>query len=305
MNELKFEVIQQTGSIDINFEALKIQLSEKMDEYKGKVFTEDSKKEAKSDVATLRKLKKAVNDRKIKVKNDFMEPYNQFEEKVLELQELIDEPIHYIDGQVKKFEEKRVQERNAEIEEAYNEIVPEELLDYLPLECIYGAKWTNVTTSIKSIRRELSDIVTKTSSDIGTIKAMNSDKVEEALNLYMSNRDLSCAMKYIVDYESRKAEILKQKEEADAARREREIEAERNRVRREERERIAEEERIRNEAEKRAVEELKTVNEAEAAPLSSHTSQKVIYTVVATPEEQQAIEIALTSLGVYFERKDV
>lgn len=305
MSELKFEVFQHPGRIDVNFEGLKCQLALKMDEYRSKVFTEDSKKEAKSDLADLRKLKKAVNERRIEVKKIFMQPYNQFEEQVTELQNLIESPISYIDGQVKEFEEKRVQEKKSEIEKAYKEIIPEELCDYIPLECIYNPKWTNVATSIKSIRHELTDIASKTKNDIDTISAMNSDKNKEALNLYMSNRDLACAMKYIADYENRKAEIIKKQETENAERIEREREAERERIRREERERIVEEERIRHEAKKEAVDEIKKIEESEAAPLSSKQSQRVIYTVVATPEEQEEIEIALTSLGVYFERKNV
>ena len=62
---------------------------------------------------------------------------------------------------------------------------------------------------------------------------------------------------------------------------------------------------IREEAKREVVEEIKNVNQTEAAPLSSRDSIKVIYTVVATPDEIKEIEMALDSLGVYFERKDV
>lgn len=44
MSVLKFETSQHPGEIDVNFDALKKQLSMKMDEYAGKVFTEESKK---------------------------------------------------------------------------------------------------------------------------------------------------------------------------------------------------------------------------------------------------------------------
>lgn len=44
-------------------------------------------------------------------------------------------------------------------------------------------------------------------------------------------------------------------------------------------------------------------------PISIHVpsrgTTKVIYTVVATPDEIQEIEMAFNSLGIYFERKDV
>lgn len=305
MRNLKFDVVQTAGIINVDFDSIKSQLSEKMDEYNGLVFTEDKKKDAKADLAELRKYRKAVNDRRSEVKKAYMEPYNQFEAKVKELIELIDEPINYIDGQVKEFEEKRIREKRAEIKKIYEEIVPEELQDYIPLECIYGTKWDNAGTTMKSIKQEIMDAVSKAESDISVIKGMNSDKTEEALNLYMSTRNLATAVKFINDYEARKREILerqaKEKEERETALKQEEIE----RIRREERERIAKEERIKQDAKKEAVEELKAVDEQAARPLSSADSKKVIYTVVATDDELQEIEMALTSLGVYFERKDV
>lgn len=305
MSNLKFDVVQTAGIINVDFESIESQLSEKMDEYNGLVFTEDKKKDAKADLAELRKYRKAVNDRKSEVKKAYMEPYNQFEAKVKKLIELIDEPINYIDGQVKEFEEKRIREKKAEIKKIYDEIVPEDLQDYIPLECIYGTKWDNASTTMKSIKQEISDAVSKAESDISVIKGMNSDKTEDALNLYMSTRNLAAAIKFINDYEAKKREILerqaKEKEKREASLKQEEI----DRIRREERARIAAEERIRQDAKKEAVEELKTVDEQAARPLSSADSKKVIYTVVATDDELQEIEMALTSLGVYFERKDV
>ena len=154
---------------------------------------------------------------------------------------------------------------------------------------------------MKDIREELTSRVATTNADINAIKAMRSEKEETALNFYMENNNLASAIKYLSDYEIQKAEILKRKEAEEAARRERELEAERERIRLEERRRILEEEEIKRKAEKETVEKLKEV----ARFLSSEESKKVIYTVVATEEELKDIEQAMTSFGVYFERKDV
>ena len=42
-----------------------------------------------------------------------------------------------------------------------------------------------------------------------------------------------------------------------------------------------------------------------AAELTTEESKTVVFTVKATDDEIVEIEMALTSLGVYFERKDV
>ena len=294
MDNLNFLVVQEPGVINVDCDILEHQLKEELDRYKNTVFTEDTKKDAKNDLADLRKLKKAVNDRKGEVREQYMKPYNEFEERVKGIIKLIDEPISYIDGQVKQFEEKRINEKNIAISEAYEEIVPEELKDYIPLERIYGSKWKNIGTTLKTIRQEIESEVTKTKSEIAAIRATNSDEVEHALNVYMADRSFVAAMRIITSYEAYKGKIKEQ-----------EREAERERIRKEEREKIREEERIKQDAKKEAVEELKQVDEAKAAPLSSRESVKVVYTVVATKEEQEEIEMALTSLGVYFERKTV
>lgn len=305
MNELKFNVVQSIGEITANFDEFKNQVSQELEKYKSKEFTEDTKKDAKKDLAELRKKKAAVNERRIEVKKEYMKPYDEFEDKVKELITLIDEPITLIDYKVKEFEEKRINERKEEIQLAYEEIVPEELKDYIPLERIYGKKWTNAGTKMKDIREELTGKVAITNADITAIKAMRSEKEETALNFYMENNNLASAIKYLSDYEIQKAEILKRKEAEEAAKRERELEAERERIRLEERRRILEEEEIKRKAEKETVEKLKEVDEEQARFLSSEESKKVIYTVVATEEELKDIEQAMTSFGVYFERKDV
>lgn len=250
MQELRFDVVQSVGEITANFEEFKDQVSMELEKYKKKEFTEETKKDAKKDLAELRKKKAAVNERRIEVKKEYMKPYDEFEAKVKELIALIDEPITLIDSKVKEFEEKRIKERREEIQIAYEEIVPEELQDYIPLERIYGSKWTNAGTKMKDIREEFTSRVATTNADINAIKAMRSEKEETALNFYMENNNLASAIKYLSDYEIQKAEILKRKEAEEAARRERELEAERERIRLEERRRILEEEEIKRKAEK-------------------------------------------------------
>ena len=112
---------------------------------------------------------------KIKIKKIYMEPYDKFNSQVNDILEIIDKAIARMDSQLKEIEEKRVREKKAEIEAAYKELVPDDLQDYIPLECIYGAKWDNATTNMKTVRKEISEAVTKTQSEISVISSMGSD----------------------------------------------------------------------------------------------------------------------------------
>ena len=305
MNNTVAVITQESAKISCNFDQVEQAIKGTLAEFEGVVFTEDSKTYAKKQVASLRKQKKEFQENLRDAKNQYMAPWNEIETKAKNLIALYDEPINFINGQVQAFEEKRIREKKEEIEAVYNELVPEDLQDYIPLECIYGAKWDNATTNMKTVKKEISEIVTKTQGEISVISSMGSDKVQAALALYMANRNLAAAVKYISDYEAKKKEILAQQERREAERAEALRREEIEKIRREERARIAEEERIRNEAKREAVEEIKTVDEAAAAPLTEKHSMKVIYTVVATAEEIQEIEMAFNSLGIYFERKDV
>ena len=100
-------------------------------------------------------------------------------------------------------------ERKTEITKVYDELVEEELLDYMPLERIWNDKWTNATTTMKSIREDINGFVTKVRTDIATIKAMQSDKTERALYYYMETNDLASSMQMITRYEQEKTNILR------------------------------------------------------------------------------------------------
>ena len=60
-----------------------------MQVYKELEVTETNKPERKRDIATLRKMAKAVNEKKTEVRNEFMRPYTAFENNVKELIEII------------------------------------------------------------------------------------------------------------------------------------------------------------------------------------------------------------------------
>lgn len=222
MNDIKFNVEQKNGVININFEEIREQLAAGLEEYRGMVFTENSKTEAKKTVASLRKLKKAISDRRIEVKKSFMQPYDTFEAQVKELDKLIDEPINFINEQVAEFERKRIEERKKEIGLIYEESIGS-MNDYLPLSKIYNTKWENATTSKKAIKEEIEERVNAVKQDVDVIKEMQTDAVDKALDFYRKTLSLTDTIQFINDWEKQKAEILKKQEEEKKAT-EREVE---------------------------------------------------------------------------------
>lgn len=318
MNELKIEISQEPAVIRCNFKDVKAKLSEKMAEYQGAVFTEESKSVAKAELASLRKTREEVEKRRKEVKAQCLVPYNDFEEKVKELLEIIDEPICLIDSQLKEMEAERIRKRHGDVEKLYAECAGE-WAEYLPLKEIYVKKWDNATTSLKQIEKELLAMAEKVASEIGIIRNTQSEVVEDALQVYQKSRDLGAALTRINIYEDNKKRAL----EAERIRREQEEEqrrqAEIEKAREEERKKIEEIARVREEERKKAEEALKaatvaaqepevpfTLDDSEDGddlPFPQPQTVTMWYKVVATPEELEQVEMAFNSIGICFERR--
>ena len=309
MNELTLSIKQNPGSIEMNFDALEEQLDKKLADYKGAVFTEDSKAIAKSEVASLRKLKKDIEDGRKTVKKKWMEPYDQFEKRMKALSAKVDEPINAINDQVQAFEEKRRQEKREEIRQAIDGVAAdyEEYRDYISLDKLYDSRWENISATMKSIKKDLVEKMEAIQTAVTSIKAMRSDKEPDALELYKRTYDLNRAIQMITTYEQNKADALKREEERRQREEERRRQAEIERARAAEREAIRREERIRKEEQEKAqqvVEQIPVVADDEL-PFEQPSTVTAFYRVVATPAELEEVEMAFNSIGIYFERRTV
>lgn len=262
-------VTQESGVIKCDFESAKAYLRERLEEYKGITFTEDSKAAAKSTIASLRKEKKAFQDRVKEVKTEYMVPFEKFWKQAAELIEMYDEPINFINSQIEEFEKKRIEEKKQFIRQLYEECISD-MQDFLPLAKLYNPKWENATTTQKAIREELMTRKEAAKSAIAAIKEMNSEVEELALNMYKETFDLTKSILYINQHERQKAEILAREQE---------------RIRREEEERIRREEREKMEAERRAQAEKE-------AALRQAEEEKEAALRKAEEEKQQAVEAA-------------
>ena len=138
---------------------------------------------AKNEVAALRKMKKAIDDKRKEVKNQYMIPYNDFEGKAKELMQIIDQPIGLISQQITEMEERRKAEKKAKIGALYDSLVGD-LGDHLTLKKIYNAKWENASTSMAAVRKEMEEVFSSVRKEVAMLEAMTSNAVPEALRRY-------------------------------------------------------------------------------------------------------------------------
>jgi hypothetical protein len=299
MKNYEVVVTQQAGSVNCDFQAARAYLKERLAEYNGAVFTEDSKAYAKKTVAELRKEKKAFSDRVKEVKAEYMKPYEKFETQAKELIVLYDEPIEFINSQVVAFERERVEKKKQRIAEIYDSYMKENevLKPYLPLERIYNPKWENTTTSEKSINAEIQALLAKTYNDLSTIKEMHSCVEGKALEMYKETLDVTASIRYLNNYENQRREILAREQERARTREE-------ERIRREEREKIAAEKQV-QEAMKQAMAEAKQEAEQEIiaalVPEEIGVSELYKYRLTLTESQKEALEIYMNSVGIVWE----
>lgn len=205
--ELRVNNVAIPEKITFNYEDLKNELTEKVIDYETTVYTDDLIKEAKADKASLNKLKKSLNDERIKREKEYMKPFNEFKAQVNEIIGIIDKPIQVIDQQVKSYEEKRKIEKMEEISDIWNAT---EHPDDLSLDSIFDEKWLNTSTTIKSIKETISDGIKTFSRDMLTLSMLPAYSFE-AQQIYIKTHDMTKA----IEEANARAEMDKMKAEAE------------------------------------------------------------------------------------------
>lgn len=206
--ELRVNEVTIPEKISFNYEELKAELTEKVAFYETLVYTDDQVKDAKADRATLNKLKKILNDERIRREKEYMQPFNEFKAQVNEIIGIIDKPIAVIDKQVKEFEDqKKVNKQNA-IEELFATIG---FQNFVTLEKIWDPKWLNASVSMKSIEEQMRSRMYQIGDDVLTLHNLPEFGFE-ALEIYKQTLDINKAIKEA----QRMTEIAKAKAEAEA-----------------------------------------------------------------------------------------
>ena len=214
--EIRINDLSLPEKIIFNYEELKEGISAKVAHYKNLVYTDDQIKEAKEDRANLNKLKKALNDERIRLEKEYMIPFNTFKAQLNEIIKIIDEPVTMIDSQVKEYQENKKEEKRKEIE-SYFDSVKEKLPDEIGLEGIFNTKWLNESVSMKSVKKEIDDIVCKIQVDISTINDLG-ELSFYALEKYFKSHNLNDSILFAkeqIELEKKKAEFENKNEEMD------------------------------------------------------------------------------------------
>lgn len=170
--------------IVFNYEDLKNDINQALEKYRDLVYDDTSIKEAKTDRATLNKFKEAIEARRIAIKKQCMAPYETFEKQIKEIVALIDKPILAIDTQVKSFEQKQWEDKEAEIKAFYAEVV-KELVELVPYSKIANPKWKNISYKINSAKDDIVDILSRVRADLKVLGELQTEFTEQLQDFYL------------------------------------------------------------------------------------------------------------------------
>lgn len=189
--ELKINSYQLPEAISFNFEELKNELQVKTDQYTKLVYTDDNIKTAKEDRADLNRLKKALNDERLRLQREYMKPFEGFKKQVDEIIGIIDRPVLAIDRQIKEYEAIKQDEKKQKIEELFESLFFPEFVKLD--EKIFNPKWLNASVSLKQVEdslRETKEEIIRNCQTLATLPSYS----HEAVIYYQRTLDVTGAL---------------------------------------------------------------------------------------------------------------
>lgn len=224
---MSMELVLKSVSVDLpqeieNLEQLKAELAPRLEKYNNLVVTEDSIKAAKEDKANLNKLRKAIEEQRISIKKQYLEPYNVLEAQCKEVVALIDAPIKAIDAQIKAFDEIEKKEKLTKLQTAFYKT---EHPSWLQFASICPDKWENKTSKTDKLIEQIEESVKNVNAELEEINSIYAESplLTAIIDRYKQTISKADTLSYAVQLEQqykadqeRKAEEERRRAEAEA-----------------------------------------------------------------------------------------
>lgn len=222
-NELELSVKKlELGTLTTNAIAVRDKVKNLLTNYKAENYNEDNIDKAKEDKALLNTTSKKLNDERIRLEKEFMQPFNNFKDVVSETTLMIKEASSKIDEIVKEVENKAKEQKRAEILKVYDEITEKEAISsIINLDMVFDERYLNKTFEIDKVKKDLEDKIKKIVQDLETIKNLKSEHELALTNQYLKtfnlgeviteNNRLNELKQNTIKVEVKQEEIIKEK----------------------------------------------------------------------------------------------
>lgn len=214
MNNIEI-IIENPEQGIANYEPLKAAAQEMAAVYGSQLVSVDAIKDAKSDMAMLRKLAKTASDMRIKIEREHAAKIATVTKQLKEVAGIFTDAAAKIDSQVKAYDEERKAARLEEIRQIYAEEIGD-MADIIPFDKLYRAEWLNKTTTDKTVRGDIQTAVINAQTGIEQIKGLGSPHENAILSAFLDKLSLADALAAKKRLEDMDA-AMKRRQEEEAA----------------------------------------------------------------------------------------
>ena len=194
--ELKIYNPQDNGflqKIDWNFEELKEEITSAAQEYETSVYTDDTIKSAKADRAKLNKFVDALNTKRTEIRKQLLKPDEQFGREIKELTGIVQKAIDNIDSQVKDYERRQREEKTEKVRDFYEANI-HDIGKYLPFERVMKPEYALASTTMKSIKQEILDLIQKVDEGLAILNEVDSPYAGDMKEVFLKDYDIGAAL---------------------------------------------------------------------------------------------------------------
>ncbi|MBA4155046.1 DUF1351 domain-containing protein [Flavobacterium sp.] len=182
---------QKLGALTTNAKEIKSLVEKILPNYDIANYNESNIDVAKKDKATLNKASKVLNDKRIELEKEFMEPFSEFKEIINDTCKLIKTATDKIDSVVKESEAKEKESKKIEIGKFWDA----QDFNLVSIYKIFDEKWLNKTAKMKDVQKEILEKISKIKDYIITIEAIGSD-IDLLKSLYLDTLNLNSTIQY-------------------------------------------------------------------------------------------------------------
>lgn len=214
MNNIEI-IIENPEQGITNYEPLKAAAQEMAAVYGSQLVSVDAIKDAKADMAMLRKLAKSASDMRIKIEREHAAKIATVTKQLKEVAGIFTDAAAKIDTQVKEYDEQRKAARMEELKQIYAEEIGD-MADIIPFEKLFRQDWLNKTTSDKTIRGDIQTAVINAQTGIEQIKGLGSPHENAILSAFLDKLSLADALAAKKRLEDMDAAMERRRQEEEA-----------------------------------------------------------------------------------------
>ena len=221
LNDNSVKVVKPTITFT-EYETLIKQSQQVADYIDSITLTEENAKDVKKVLANANKAVKALNDRRISIKKEIMEPYEVFNGQIKEIEKIVKDADERLRDEVRALDEKQREEKEEVIKELWTKrTLQYEYAKLMDFDDFLENKHLNKSYSLNKVEDDMVAFLEKSENDLKILSTRDDDS--ESISLYKENKDLGLTLTILEKKKKeekeykKKLEKIEVKEEKDPA----------------------------------------------------------------------------------------